>query len=166
MTTGTPFLALWLMIFLFNILRQRIPTIFKMPLDPNILSQSIWKLQSTLESSYIGTMCTEPLHFQCQMMCTRLCTYFNTFWGVSSSTPPVPVPQSNMDRQSNMQTLWMHYSTSQKKKPTSFNKLLALSYTMPSISTTPFSLPSVTFPRNSPRPRRAQQNRWPKSWAI
>ena len=79
------------------------------------------------------------------------------------STPPISVPQYNMDRKINMQTLWIQKSTSQTKKPTSFNKFVALSYTMPSLSTTLFSLPSVTFPRISPRRQRTQINRWPSS---
>ena len=43
-------------------------------------------------------MYTEPSHFQYQFMCTRLCTYFNTFWWEASSNPLIYVLQSNMDR--------------------------------------------------------------------
>ena len=57
------------------------------------------------------------------------------------SAPHISVPQSNMDRTSNMRTLWIQRNTSPTKKPTSFNKLVALSYIIPSVSTTLFFPP-------------------------
>ena len=52
---------------------------FKIPSEQNISLQSIWKRQSILESSYIGTMYTETSHRQFRIMCARICTDFNTF---------------------------------------------------------------------------------------
>ena len=49
---------------------------------------------------------------------------------------------------------WMQRNTSLAKKPALFNKFVELSYIMPSLSTTPFSQPLVTFPQNSPRPKK------------
>ena len=111
-------------------------------------------------------MCTEPSHCQCQVICARLSTYSSTFWEVARSTHPIPVAQSNMDRESNIQTLWMQQIINQKNKLTSFNKCVTLSYTMPSLSITLFSLPSATFTQINLRPRRTQQNRCPISWTI
>ena len=111
-------------------------------------------------------MFTELSHCQCQVMCANLCTDSNTFWGVARSTHPIPVPQSNIDRNSNMQTIWMHQSISHKNKLTSFNKCVALYYIIPSISITILSLPSAKFPQSNLRSRRTQKNRLPRSWTI
>ena len=68
-----------------------------------------------------------------------------------------------MDRRSNMQTLWMHKSISQIKKLTSFNKYVAISYSMPFLSITLLSLTSEKFPQINLRPQITQKNRWPSS---
>ena len=68
--------------------------------------------------------------------------------------PPYICSPIQYGQKSNMQTLWMYHITYQKKTPTSFNKFVELSYIMPSLLTTLFSLLSVPFPRNSPRPQR------------
>ena len=139
---------------------------FKNPSEPNTSSQSTWQRQSTSGLRYNGTVCTEPSHSQFQVMYARLCTYSSTLWDVSRSTHPIHVTQSNMDRRSNMHTLWMHQSISQINKLTSFNKCVVLSYIIPSLLITLFSLSSATFPHSNLRPQRKQKNRWPISWTT
>ena len=90
----------------------------------------------------------------------------NALESVQSSTHPIPVPSSSMDRRSNTQTLWMQHSIYQIKKITSFNKCAALSYIMPSLSITLFSLPSATFPQSNIRLGQKLQNRSLRSWTA
>ena len=94
-------------------------------------------------------MCIEPSHFKCQVLCARLCTDSSTFLEEARGTHPIPVPQSIMDRRSDIQTLWIQQSIYHIKKLTSFNKCEAFSYIMPLLLITLFSLPSATFPKNN-----------------
>ena len=51
-------------------------------------------------------------------------------------------------------------------KLTLFNKCAALSYIIPSLSITLFSLPSATFPHINLKPRQTLKNRWLSSWTT
>ena len=137
-----------------------------MPSEPKTPSHSTCQQQYTSGLSSSGTIFTEPSHSQYQVMCARLCTDYSKSWEEARSTHPIPVPQSSMDRNSNMQTLWIQHSISQINKLTSFNKCAALSYIIPSLSITLFSLPSATFPQSNLKPRQTLQNRWLFSWSI
>ena len=132
MTARKHFLVLWLTVSMFNISQQRMPTIFKIPSDTNTSPQSTWQRQYTSGLSFSGTMCTEPSYCQCQVMCARHCIDYRTSWEEARITHPIPVPQSSMDRRSNMRTLWIQHSISQIKKLTSFNRCAAISYIMTS----------------------------------
>ena len=150
MTARKYFSVWWSTIFVSNISLQRVLNIFKTLSEPNTSSQSTWKQQYTLELKLSGTICTELSYCLWQVMCTRHCFDSSINWEEVRNNQPIPVPQSSMDRRSNIRTLWKQQSISQIKKLTSCNRCVSLFCIIPLPSITLFSLISATFTqRNS-----------------
>ena len=166
MTTYTPVLALCLTIFVFNIPRQRMSTIFKFP-QSQISYHSRYGSDSLHFNKVIVGLCTQNRHIFNTSLCAQGFAHISTHSdGRQVVIPSYMCSNPIWTENFNMQTLWMQQSTSQKEKPTSFNKFVALYDTMPYLSETPFSLSSVTFLHSSLRTRRTHQKRWPSSWTF
>ena len=140
MTADTPFLALWSTIFVFNIPQQRMPTIFKCPQSQISYHSRYGRkvyIEIKLEWEYVHRTVTLSMPSYVHKALHKLQHILMS----DKEYSPHTSTQYNMDRNSNMQTLWMQQSISQKTKLSSFNKFVALYYNMPSLSTTILSLP-------------------------